>query len=233
MRSLWFGLVGILTVIALSLESGLSIYLQKHSIILVIGGTLFVYFFSTPDKVVRLTLRSIRMLADKEKKLSDYNDELAELVKNRSLSQVSDNPIINYAVELWEKGIEPNLFVVLVSQKRNELETETIDAVQAVKNLSKYPPALGMIGTVMGMIAMFSKIDSNKGSIGSDIALAMTATFFGLLVANALVSPLADRLQVRYVSQKRLYSHLYQILLLINQDEPAPLIEYEMEERAA
>mgnify|MGYP000347895316 CR=1 FL=1 len=125
------------------------------------------------------------------------------------------------------------LFIVLLSQKKNELVSEHSDSVQTMKNMAKYPPALGMAGTVMGMIALFSSLDSNQGNIGKDLALAMTATFFGLILANAVFSPLADRLQVNQVHNQRLYRSLYEILLLINQDEPGSLIMDEVDHRAA
>ena len=80
----------------------------------------------------------------------------------------------------------------------------------------------------MGMIALFSTLDSNKSNIGSSIALAMTATFFGLFLTNVLIAPLADRIQIRYINRKRMFANIYKILLLINQDEPDAIINNEL-----
>lgn len=233
MKSLSFGLIGILIVLLLSLNGSLDMYMQMHSIIIVLGGTFALLFFATPGSVLPLVGKSMRLLTNKEEKFTDYREELEQLAKTRKLASNSRNPLIRYASELWEQGIDANLFVTLISQKRMELETETIDAVQAMKNLAKYPPALGMTGTVMGMIALFTDLDANKGNIGSNLALAMTATFFGLILTNAFLSPLADRLQVRHVNHGRLCQNIYQILLLINQGEPPQLIANEVGERVA
>ncbi|MNY80124.1 hypothetical protein D3C86_2210340 [compost metagenome] len=60
----------------------------------------------------------------------------------------------------------------------------------------------------------------------------MTATFFGLAIANGIVMPLADRLQIRNLAQKHYVTNVYQVLLLINQDESSHLIEEEVQHRA-
>ncbi|MCC6137386.1 MAG: MotA/TolQ/ExbB proton channel family protein, partial [Bdellovibrionaceae bacterium] len=94
------------------------------------------------------------------------------------------------------------------------------------------PPALGMVGTVIGMVSLFQSLDGNKQSIGPSLALAMTATFLGLVLANALVMPLADRLQLKHTQEKQHLTHIYQILLLIGQNEPQNLVEDEVAKRA-
>ena len=229
MKGLILGLVGTIAVVYLSLIGDISLYFQEHAIILVVGGTFTLLFFATPDRTLKSTIRTFFILFEKEERFEHYIDELTQLARTRALPQRSNNSLIRYAQELWEQGIDANLFIVLISQKKMEAENDTFDALQAMKNLSKYPPGLGITGTVMGMIALFTSLDSNKDSIGSHIALAMSATFFGLLLSNAIVAPIADRIQIRYLNQKRLLANVYKILLLINQDEPTALISNELE----
>jgi chemotaxis protein MotA len=85
----------------------------------------------------------------------------------------------------------------------------------------------------MGMISLFSALDENRSNIGSALSIAMTATFFGLVLANVFISPLADRLHVRQVHMHRTLENMYELLLLINQGEPTALIKEELNERAA
>ncbi|MGE3341748.1 MAG: motility protein A [Candidatus Altimarinota bacterium] len=234
MIGLSLGFVSILVVMVLSIgTSNLGFYLQPHSILVVIGGTTALLVLSTPGLVLKSLLRSISRLATEAKGFASFRKEIEELSRARKLAAKSRNPLINYAIELWEQGIDPDLFIVLLSQKKNELLSEQTDAVQSLKNLAKYPPALGMAGTVMGMISLFSSLDSKSETIGADLALAMTATFFGLILANALIAPLADRLQVQQVRDQRLYQALYEILLLINGGEPQSLVLDEVNSRAA
>ncbi len=227
----FFILVGIMFYTAMNVSA--STLFQLHSIILVIGGTLAVFFISTSPKVVTSVYHSSREMMKTKDGFEGYEKELVELSQKQKLSVPSKNILIQYAADLWASGIDPELFIILTSQKRKEIDSKSLDAVQALKNLAKYPPALGMIGTVIGMIALFAQLDSSKENIGSNLSLAMTATFFGLLLTNAIISPLADRLHVHQLNQQRSLDMVYEILLLINRGEPTALIKEELNERTA
>ena len=55
-------------------------------------------------------------------------------------------------------------------------------------------PAMGMIGTVLGLIRMFSSLD-DPSKIGPGMALALTTTLYGIIAANVLAGPIAARLE--------------------------------------
>lgn len=224
-----------MVVLALSIEGSWDVYIQVHSIIIVIGGTAALIFFSIPANVIKNIVSGIGGLftGRVEGHLKSFEKDIVEIAKNKSLPEPSHHPLINYAILLWEQGVDEDLFVALLSQKRNDLINEKTDAVHSLKNLAKYPPALGMMGTVMGMISLFSELDSADANVGQNLALAMTATFFGLFVANGFLNPLADRLHIREVSFKRLCMNIYELLLLINSDEPVELVEEEVKQRVA
>lgn len=232
MKSFLLGVIATMGVIYMSMDGNLGFYMQEHSIIIVFGGTFAIFFFSTPGSAFKTIIHSLKIFLSHDYSFSDHRLTLEELAKNRFANTDSNNPLISYAQELWEQGISEHLFISLLAQKKMELENETIDAVQAFKNLSKYPPALGMTGTVIGMIGLFTNLQ-DKSQIGGHLATAMTATFLGLILTNMLISPIADRLQVRHINKKRLYNNTYQILLLINQNEPSQLVENELAGRSA
>lgn len=238
MKSLVFGFLLIFGIVVAALWGSYALYFQIHSIVIVVGGTIALTFFVTPDSVLHHMRQAFMELFHREESFSDYQTDLLSLAKTvgrgKAIAPVlSKNPLLNYAVEMWEQGVDPDLFVVLLSQKLAELQNGHLEVIQALKSLAKYPPALGMTGTVMGMISLFSKLEGEKSNIGSDIALAMTATFFGLLISNVFIGPITDRLHVKHVRSKRLYENLYQVLLLINRGEPTALIQGETEVRLA
>jgi len=160
-------------------------------------------------------------------------DEIEKLTKNKAATFDSKDEMVSYAQTLWAQGVAQDLFVVLISQKKKEIEQRSVDAIQALKNLAKYPPSLGMAGTVMGIVTLFQALDGAKEKIGPGLAMAMTATFFGLIIANAIIMPLSDRLQVKHIDSNRYLQSIYQILLLINQGEAAELINEEVGLRAS
>ena len=201
------------------------LFLNFHSMIVVLFGTFSVMMLSTPSKVIKNLFIAILELFQKTQAAEDFWLEFDELSRTKDLSTPSRNKLINAAVILWESGVTPDLFIVMISQKRSELEINHSDAVQALRNLAKYPPALGMLGTVVGLVTLFSNLGaSNKSGLGPALALAMTATFFGLILANAVIMPLADRMHVQHLNNKRMYTEIYQILLLINRGESLDLV---------
>ena len=192
-----------------------------------------ILLFSTPGSILKNLLKNFKTLFQKEDKFDTHQDELLSISQQKLKALDSKSPLIFYAGTLWEQGVDSQLFIALLSQKKDELAAQYVDTVQTLKNLAKYPPALGMTGTVMGMIALFADLDQNKNSIGSNLALAMTATFFGLIVTNAIISPLADRLHVKHINSQRYYTSLLEILVLIDQKQPGSLVAEEVENRAS
>ncbi len=54
-------------------------------------------------------------------------------------------------------------------------------------------PVWGMIGTVVGMVAIFANL-SDPSKLGPAMATALLATLYGTLVANLVILPIADKL---------------------------------------
>ncbi|WP_413287621.1 MotA/TolQ/ExbB proton channel family protein [Bdellovibrio sp. HCB337] len=233
MNNLFFGFIAIATVLIASLEGKAQNYVQAHSVIIVIGGTVAILVFSVPGPVLKSLWKNLVDLTKTDETVDLYRNDILKISQSREDKLRATHKLIAYAQDLWRQGVDHDLFIVLLSQKRRELEAKTSDAVQALKNLSKYPPTLGMTGTVMGMISLFATLDANKSTVGQALSTAMTATFLGLVLANLLISPLADRLHVKQVNQQRMLENMYELLLLINQGEPTALIKEELNERAA
>lgn len=234
MLSLPIGFVFTIAIVYFSLEGGsISTYVNSHSLVLVFAGTVAIFIMSTPFDTIRRLVTALRELFSSPRKVEHFRGEFEELNQSRSTSIPSNNELIRYATDLWSSGVQPELFVVLVLQKREELERANNDVIQSLRNLAKYPPVLGMTGTVMGLVTMFSNLGSNQTTIGPALAFAMTATFWGLITANCLVTPLADHLHVKQLQREKLYGGIYQILMLIHRGEASVLIRNEVDEHVA
>jgi chemotaxis protein MotA len=230
----FIGTVGFLTVFGLAMSGdGSSTYFQVHSLILVIGGTLSAFFISNPLSVSKEMWLALKRALGRENPFSELEETFVKLSKSRRLAQPVSEPMIQYAVDLWEQGVSADLFIVLLSQKRRNIEQQSQDCIQSLRNLAKYPPALGMAGTVIGMINLFGHLDQNKSSIGIHLSMAMSATFIGILLTNVLIGPLADRLHVLHIQKQNHCSMIYEILLLINRGEPQSFISDEVKSRVA
>jgi chemotaxis protein MotA len=104
-----------------------------------------------------------------------------------------EDPFLKKGIELAVDGTDPD-------ELREILETEIV-AMKArhkagakfFKDLSGFSPTLGIIGTVLGLIHMLENL-KDPASAGPAIAVAFTATLYGVMTANLVHLPLANKL---------------------------------------
>jgi chemotaxis protein MotA len=62
--------------------------------------------------------------------------------------------------------------------------------------MGTYAPAMGMIGTLIGLVQMLQSMD-DPSSIGPAMAVALLTTFYGSVMANIICMPIAGKLRTR------------------------------------
>ena len=61
-----------------------------------------------------------------------------------------------------------------------------------------YGPGYGLVGTLVGQVGMFGKLASaNIGELGHALGIAVVATMYGAVIANAVMGPIGDKLGIR------------------------------------
>ncbi len=65
-------------------------------------------------------------------------------------------------------------------------------ASELFEALGKISPAMGLLGTLVGLVQMLANL-SDPSSIGPGMAVSLLATLYGLVFANAIYIPLADK----------------------------------------
>lgn len=67
-------------------------------------------------------------------------------------------------------------------------------AADAWVGMAEAAPAMGMVGTLVGLVAMFVQM-TDPQAIGGAMAVALLATLYGALLANLVAMPVANRLR--------------------------------------
>ncbi len=195
-----FGALSALCILVLSFaraKADLSVFLNPEGILIVLGGTIAILFMGTQkeelERLLQLMLRSI--FPSKEKQ--NLKATLLRCTDQILLGKIpapTAHPYLNKCVEWYGAGLRGNaLETLMIDGAKLELERGQ-QAIALVNNLSKYPPALGMVGTVFGIIAVFQGLSQAEGqkSLGTNLAFAMTATLYGLITSNFIISPLGE-----------------------------------------
>ncbi len=102
--------------------------------------------------------------------------------------------------------IEAN-FENAISREDQELDTE----IKVWDSLGELFPAMGMIGTLIGLIQMLQNL-SDPAALGPGMAVAMITTLYGAILANVLCIPVAKKLKY-YKDLILLYKESYIITI--------------------
>lgn len=227
MFTLPFGIFIVALVLVYSFHgSDPAIFLNEHSFVIVGIGTIASFVLIAPWKGIVNVFKSLGFMFRKELVREEVIIELHKLADDKTKKINLDHMLVDYTQGLWEQGVDSKLSEELIYAKFEEINSQLDEPVSIFKSLAKYPPALGMMGTAMGMVQLFAGLSGdNKDSLGSDLALAMTATFYGLILANLVVSPLSDRLNNQKIRQQEMLDIICRNLIMINSEEPASLIK--------
>lgn len=104
------------------------------------------------------------------------------------------NPFMREAFSLFKKEyMNATELKSVLLQRSDYFKKSYMSDAKTLNALAKFPPAFGLLGASTGMITMMSSIgQGQQDKIGSAMAIALVATFWGIAVANFLILPLAD-----------------------------------------
>ena len=110
---------------------------------------------------------------------------------------------VDISDDLMQFGTELILGGVADSETLSSQMMPRLDAIKADANsnqvvwvtLGTFAPAYGMIGTLVGLVAMLAALD-DPSSIGPKMSVALITTLYGALIANAATAPIANKIGV-------------------------------------
>jgi chemotaxis protein MotA len=112
-----------------------------------------------------------------------------------------NNPFMQKGVDMLVDGHDADV-VRATLQKDINLTTERHEmGSEMMMSIANVAPAMGMIGTLIGLVAMLSNMDDPK-SIGPAMAVALLTTLYGAFLANVIATPIAAKLKLRMAEEK-------------------------------
>ena len=92
----------------------------------------------------------------------------------------------------------------LMERELNSLMDRHNAGQKFLRAMAVQSPVFGMAGTLIGLIQMLMHID-DPSTIGPALATALITTFYGLILANLLLTPLATKLSHRTESEGKIF----------------------------
>lgn len=215
---------------ALGIDTGLGVgsgntFLFKdfRSFFFVVGGTVGVLlfqfdlesFFSTFLLVIR------SFIASPTKQITKIMDELDEtIIKGSNIIEMREaneitGELLNDIIYMTKEKLFYDEIEDFVSNRIASLFLIRKVAVSILNKGAKVAPALGLLGTVIGLIEVLQSLE-DPAKIGPAMSLALMTTAFGSVLGSLFFTPLAGRLEHHnnmYVETHKLFMNRVSVLI--------------------
>jgi chemotaxis protein MotA len=225
-----FGTVGFVLVQGQSV----GLIFNLHAILLVYGGTIGATMLSFPQGLLVQAIKAVRIFLFPGSRPSANTVirlliRLADKARRQGLESLeSDFPQLR--IPFLVNGLRMVLDGLPVEIVRGNLIKEIrfardrhAQVSNVFRSMASYAPIFGLLGTLVGVVQVLVTLTDPK-TIGASMAVAMTATFYGIFGANFLFLPVAGKLNVYSQEEVFLEELMIEAILAIQQNEAPALI---------
>ena len=217
-------LVNTSLVIGLSLSMGLVLFgamlggnpltfISVEGLLLVLGGTVASTLVQFSIRDIRSAIhaaRSVLFLPHEEPShrinyLLDLSRRVKEqgiLILEQEASRTGDS-FLRLGLDLTVDGQAPEEISRILQREMRTSNDQAWRSVQVWETMGNFAPAMGLIGTLIGLIHMLGSLQ-DASTVGPAMSLALVATLYGSVAANLFFFPMAGKLRV--VAQEREFS---------------------------
>jgi chemotaxis protein MotA len=119
-------------------------------------------------------------------------------------------------------GDGSDVFSTWAREDLDERQARHDGVIALWRQASEVAPAMGMIGTVLGLIAMFAQMNDTS-AMGPAMATAMLTTLYGLFIAFVIAGPVAARLERLSRCERRWQERVIDRLETLAREEDAAI----------
>lgn len=190
---------------------GLAPFLDPLALTIVGGGTVLAVVLRTPLADLARGISALRVLGRRRFDADPLVAQVAALTRiarrhgvialDRSVIRDAD---LAAAVEAIVDGATPEEIAALLGQRSIDRTERHRAASDVWSGAAEIAPAMGMIGTLIGLVQMFTAM-RDPAAIGGAMAVALLTTLYGAVLASLVALPIAARLkrQARHEAQAR------------------------------
>ncbi|ASJ96090.1 MULTISPECIES: flagellar motor protein PomA [Shewanella] len=211
-------------------SGGIAIFIDVNSVLIVLIGSLFVVMMKYNLKQflgsVKIAAKAFMFKIDKPDELIEQAVTMADAARKGGFLALEEaeisNSFMQKAVDMLVDGHDGDVVREALEKDIALTEERHKTGIGIFKALGDVAPAMGMIGTLIGLVAMLSNMDDPK-SIGPAMAVALLTTLYGAILANMVALPIADKLTLR-MSEEMLNRNLIMDAVLAIQDGQNPRV---------
>jgi chemotaxis protein MotA len=225
-----FGLV----VAAILTGSSLLIFISVPSVLIVIGGTIGASLMNYPMGhvvgVIGVMKNAFFTNIDSPSDIIAQFMEYANRARREGILSLEplikeiDDDYMKKGLQLTVDGLEPQTIQEILETEIGYLEERHEKGAEVVAVMGTLAPAMGMIGTVIGLVQMLQTM-SDPSTIGPAMAVALLTTLYGAILANLFFNPMSGKLKTRSKQEILIREMILEGILSISKGENPRIIE--------
>ena len=201
------GLLGAFSLIGTAIYLGGSpgSFVNLQSILIVFGGTFavttvcfsFAEMFRTISESLKSIIRTDRKPKDAALQMLQISYEARRngiLALQGVTESLEPEPLLHKGITMIVDGSPVNEVSSILERDLEASISRNHASVKVLRRGAEFAPAMGLIGTLIGLVTMLGNLD-DPSTIGPSMAVALLTTFYGALLANLVFLPLAAKLE--------------------------------------
>jgi len=202
------GLVLTMVLLLASMAMGVGIgpYIDVPSIVIVFGGTIGTLLIGfRPDQLKKIG--KIFMVAikppqiDPKKTINNIIEYATKARKEGILGiegdlQNEEDEFLKKGLSLAVDGVEPDAIREILENDIDQMSSRHADNASIFGQIAGFAGAMGMIGTLIGLVAMLLNM-ADPAAIGPAMAVALLTTMYGAILGNVFGTPIENILNLR------------------------------------
>jgi chemotaxis protein MotA len=217
---------------AIMLGGAPAAFIDPRSIVLVCVGSLVVTLikFSLGQflSATKVAIKAFIHKVPEPQELIDKAVELANNARSNGLLALEEAEVpdefFKKAIALVVDGHDSDVVKSILNKDLEMTVKRHKDGQSIFKALGDVAPAMGMIGTLIGLVQMLGSMDDPK-QIGPAMAVALLTTLYGAVIANVFAIPIADKLALRSTEERFAKSLMIDAILGIQEGRNPRVIQ--------
>jgi len=218
--------------------AGIKALLSSAAFMIVIVGTVAAICLQTPLPVMKHALRILPWIfrppliarADLIKKMVEWSNTARKqgLLGLEGAIEKETDDFVRKGLQLVVDGSEPDVIRNTLEVDLHVREQSDTRAAKVFEGMGIYSPTLGIIGAVLGLMAVMQNL-ADPSKLGTGIAAAFVATIYGIGLANLFFLPAANKLKVAIQSMSEAREMVIEGMISIAQGENPRSIESKLQ----
>ena len=200
------GLVGsfLVVIAAIVLGGSAGMFVDVTSILIVVTGSLLVALMQYPLSQFlgagKIAAKAFMFKSIPMDTLIDEIYGLADEARKGGLLSLEGkevgHPFLSKGIQMLVDGHDSTIVKAQLSKEMTQSYVRHNTGAKIFKALGDVAPAMGMIGTLVGLVQMLANM-SDPDAIGPAMAIALLTTLYGAILANMLFLPIQAKLNLR------------------------------------